>query len=146
MRGTLKILMLRKSFVQKVLNVAGFKIVSGHWIYCSNINKDSIVLDLGANEGKFSSEISDRYKAKCYAVEPDKIMLNGIKDLRIVKLNYALSNDNGPINFYVSNNNEASSTIKDFENNWGIRDTNVVEGIAWESLIELLKSRIKGLA
>lgn len=129
--------------IQYVLNLAGFTVVTGHWIYYRHINKDLIVIDLGANEGAFSNEILKKYKAQCYAVEPNKNIFSQLINVNIVKLNYAITKENGPLNFYISKNGETSSVIKDFENNWGNRGIDVVEGITWNSLIDLLELKNK---
>ncbi|MEO6329118.1 MAG: FkbM family methyltransferase [Ginsengibacter sp.] len=143
MKGSLKILMLRNKLIGYLLNVTGFIQVCGHWIYRPYINKNSIIIDLGANEGAFSIELYKKYKSHCYAVEPDKNVLNKVIDTNIKKMNYALANINGPVNFYTSYNNEASSIIKGFESNWGNKRIDVVEGITWDSFIDLLNFKAK---
>jgi FkbM family methyltransferase len=143
MKGSLKILMIRISFIKYILKIAGFDQIRGHWIYCRTINNNSTVIDLGANEGKFSKEISERFNAKCYAVEPGRSLFDKIPEVNIAKFNYAITGEDGPVHLYISNNHEASSVIKGFENKWGNKDTDVVDGITWNSLVDLLKLKNK---
>jgi len=44
--------------------------IMGHFFYAKLLNNNSIIIDLGAHKGGFSSEISQIFKCQCYAVEP----------------------------------------------------------------------------
>lgn len=132
-----KLLLVRIYLIKKLLNLIGFEIVAGHWIY-PKLNSESIVIDLGANKAEFSEQLYAKYKAKCYAVEPNEDLYNEISNSNIVKFNCAISKENGLLNFYINNNNEASSVIKDFETNWGNKRVDVVEGVTWDSFLDKL--------
>ena len=138
MRGKLKLLELRIKLVKRLLNLTGFKQISGHWIYVPKINKESIVIDLGANKGNFSKEMVKKFSVSCYAVEPDINLFKEINVPGISKYNYAISKNNGPVSFFISNNDEASSLIKDFQSNWANKGEHLVEGVTWELLIQHL--------
>ena len=138
MRGKKTLLVVRIKLIERLLKLAGFDQISGHWIYHPSIHKDSIVIDLGANKAEFSKQIFKKYQTICFAIEPDKDLYNTITDKHIVKFKFAIAKVNGPINFYVSNNQEAGSVIENFENKWGSKGTDIVEGVTWNSLIDKL--------
>ncbi len=139
MRGKLKVLELRIKLVQSILHLAGFRQISGHWIYIPKLNNESIVIDLGANKAKFSQEMVKEFSASCYAVEPNIALFKEINMTGISTYNYAITKNNGPVSFFISNNDEASSLIKDFQSNWTNKGEYLVEGITWELLIKNLK-------
>lgn len=138
MRGKLKLLELRIKLVQSVLHLAGFRQISGHWIYAPPINNESIVIDLGANKAKFSQEIVKEFNAICYAVEPDIDLYQEINMPGVSPFNYAISKMDGPVPFFKSSNDEASSLIKDFQSNWANKGEYIVEGVTWMFLIQNL--------
>ena len=43
--------------------------IRGHSFYTGLVNRESIVVDLGAHKGEFSSEMSNSFGCKCYLVE-----------------------------------------------------------------------------
>jgi len=56
------------------------------------INTESIVVDLGANDGKFAEFIRDNFNCKVYAVEPLLDLFNAIKEgEKIKKFNYCIN-------------------------------------------------------
>jgi FkbM family methyltransferase len=136
--GSKTILMQKKWFIQIILNLMGFKIISGHWVYCRGILKKSIILDFGANNGSFSRKMEKSFEVQGFALEPNLNLFSKLDVPNITPLKYAVSKIDAPINFYISNNEEASSILKDFENVWETKEINIVEGIRWQSLIRLL--------
>ena len=132
------LLLVRIKFLKKLLNLANFKEVSGHWIYCPPVNKDSIIIDLGANKAAFSKLLFQNYNARCYAIEPNQDLLNEITDLNIYKFKYAVTKQNSRIKFYINDNHEASSVIENFYSNSDNNRVDMVEGITWVTLIEKL--------
>ena len=150
----LKMTLCRKSALNKILNAAGIRQVRGHLICTKELTPDSVVIDLGANEGLFSKEIHESFGSVCYAVEPNKTLYNNIQFDFINKFNYAITASDGPVDFYISNNNEASSIIKDFEVIWGNNERQTIDGITFVNLvsklnigekkIEILKIDIEG--
>lgn len=72
--------------------------VSGHTFLSNKLNNHSVVVDLGANKGEFSSEIVRMWGAKVYAVEPVPELFNALpSDQKIVKFNICITRENGNI-------------------------------------------------
>jgi FkbM family methyltransferase len=72
-----------------------------------NLNKDSIVIDLGGYEGWFTSVINELYKSKIYCFEPIEKFYNICKDKFIMFDNIkvyqsGLSNENKLVGFHVA--------------------------------------------
>lgn len=130
-----KIVVVRRFFLRKILQMSGIRNIRGHWVYVKNLNKNSVVIDLGANQAGFSKEIYESFGCKCFAVEPNKDLYDNIEYGFITKLNYAITATNGPVEFYTSNNNEASSILQGFEHIWGYVGKQTVEGIRFADLI-----------
>jgi FkbM family methyltransferase len=138
MTGKSLLLLVRIKFLKKLLNLAGFKEVSGHWIYYPPINGDSFIIDLGANKAEFSKQLFKNYNARCYAIEPNQDLINEITDPNIRKFKYAVTKQNSLINFYINDNHEASSVIENFYSYSDNKRVDIIEGITWDSLIEKL--------
>jgi FkbM family methyltransferase len=69
-------------------------------------------MDLGANSGQFASTIGERYGWHCFAVEPNPEMFRLIPaGPCVTKYNLAVSHDEGPLEFYLSDNPENSSLM-----------------------------------
>jgi FkbM family methyltransferase len=72
-----------------------------------NLNKDSIVIDLGGYEGWFTSVINELYKSKIYCFEPIEKFYNICKDKFIMFDNIkvyqsGLSSENKLVGFHVA--------------------------------------------
>ena len=50
---------------------AGINCIRGHFFYKPALGRDSIVVDLGGNKGSFSKGISEMFRCKVFAVEPE---------------------------------------------------------------------------
>jgi len=96
--------------LRNILRRAGIIKVRDHWIYTGNLRSGNIVLDLGANKGLFSKAMHESYGSCCYAVEPNPELYDGIDYEFITKLNSAVTSSNGPVDFYISDNAEASKS------------------------------------
>lgn len=129
---------LRSKFLKKILYLIGFEIIRDHWLYTKGLNSNSVVIDLGANTGTFSETISRDFKSQCFAIDPNVNLLNSFSNAKITKLNLAVTKMDGPIQFYISENHEASSLINNFQNLWKISEKQMVEGISWNSLLTRL--------
>lgn len=82
----------------------------GHTYYAGDLNSDSVVVDLGANRGEFSKNLTAAHGCKCYAVEPVKVLFEKIPQMdRLSRYNIALGDKDGPVNFYPSDNPEAGT-------------------------------------
>jgi FkbM family methyltransferase len=111
-----------------------------HFIH--SLNAQSLVLDLGAHKGEFSAQISREFGCRCIAVEANPALFGGIVENALVKkYHYAVSGQSGPVHFHVSENPEASSTMKKISDFWGTRESIQVPGICLEDLLE--KCQIK---
>jgi len=123
--------------------------IRGHSFYTVLVNRDSIIVDLGAHKGEFSAEMGRRFGCKCYAVEALPTLFERIDEtLLLHKFNYAMSECDGPVELYVSQNLEGNS-IKALSDGGG---SVTVDGLTLESLmekvgintIELLKMDVEG--
>ena len=138
-----KIDVYRKSMLRNTLRRAGIIKVRDHWVYTGNLRSGNIVIDLGANKGLFSKAMHESYGSCCYAVEPNPELYDGIDYEFITKLNSAVTSSNGPVDFYISDNAEASSIIKDFGEKWGSNTKVSIEGLTFNDLIDRLDLRGK---
>lgn len=74
----------------------------GHSFISDIIKPNSLVVDLGANKGEFSSYMADKFRARVLAVEPMPIFFNSIKeDAFIQKFNYGIAGKNEKRKFFV---------------------------------------------
>jgi FkbM family methyltransferase len=123
-----------------------------HHLCLNYLDKDSVVVDLGANRGYFSHEIYDLIGCECYAVEASPELFESIESSdRIHKFNYAIAAENKTLKFNLSTNEESGS-IKDLPDR--LTDTNTVEiqGITLDHFlqenniekVDLLKVDIEG--
>jgi FkbM family methyltransferase len=84
--------------------------IRGHTIDANLLDETSIVIDLGAHLGEFSSELSDRFGCSCYLVEASPFLYSQIQESRLKKkFNLAATDHDGPITFHISDNPESSS-------------------------------------
>jgi FkbM family methyltransferase len=121
--------------------------------FLSSLNAQSWVVDLGAHKGEFSAQLSKAFGCHCISVEANPVLFNGIAENALInKFNYAICGQNGPVHFYLSDNLEASSIIKDISDFWTTEKSIQVAGIKLEdlfekcsiSIIDLLKVDIEG--
>lgn len=133
-----------------------FTQVRGHTVYSPALNKDSMVLDLGANRGEFAKQMSDLFGGTYHLVEANPELSNELAiDGRFSVLNYAVTDSEGPISFNLANNDEGSSILtlpKQNALNCVLRETVIVQAKRLESIIselgiskiDLLKMDIEG--
>lgn len=128
-----------RSYILKIfLQIVGFRIISGHWLYPKKINQSSIIIDLGANIGNFSKILSQRFRCKCFAIEPNEILLKKIKNKNIIPIHLLVSSKNEEVDFYINSNPEASIIIENFQDLWKNSDKTTVRSITWNRLINEL--------
>ena len=110
----------------------------------------SRVLDLGANYGRFTRAITERFDCYCVAVEPAPGPFNAIaENPKVKKLRLAVAAKTGPIALHVASSSNASSLIRKSRSHVS---TVTVEGTTLEALfkvlgwekIDLLKADIEG--
>jgi FkbM family methyltransferase len=148
------VVIIRKKIINFILNKIGFENMRGHWVYSADLKRNDIIVDLGANLGEFSVLMKTKFSAHPIAVEANEFLCGEIRKKGIITYNYAIHTKNEELEFYISNNIEASSLINDFEDNWGQKEKVKVEGIDWttfianssleDKIIDLLKVDIEG--
>jgi FkbM family methyltransferase len=108
-----------------------------HHIYASCLNRDSLVIDLGAYQGEFASRVSGLFGCRCYAIEALPDSYNAITENELIKkFNYAISKNNGPVDLYVSNHATTTSIKKSISDTHGTKENITVEGINLEKFLE----------
>ena len=121
-----------------------------HHFYTSLLNQKAVVVDLGANVGQFSSQVSGMFGCHCYAVEAFPVNYDQIKENQLIhKFNYAITERNQPVEFHISKNPEGHSLYNLPNTNEG---TITVQGITLEQFlienkiqtIDLLKVDLEG--
>ena len=133
-----------------------FTQIRGHTVYSPALNKDSVILDLGANHGEFAKQMSDLFGGTYYVVEANPDLSNELAfDGRFSVLNYAVTDSEGPISFNLAHNDEGSSILtlpKQNALNCVLRETVIVQAKRLQSIIselgiskiDLLKMDIEG--
>lgn len=133
-----------------------FTQVRGHTVYSPALNKDSVILALGANHGEFAKQMSDLFGGTYHLVEANPDLSNELAfDGRFSVLNYAVTDSEGPISFNLAHNDEGSSMLtlpKQNALNRVLRETVIVQAKRLQSIIselgvskiDLLKMDIEG--
>jgi FkbM family methyltransferase len=84
--------------------------VRGHTFLSDGLGPESVVVDLGANRGEFSSEVSQRFGSRCFAVEASPEIARVIPaNERVRVFNYAITDADGPVHLNVAENPELTS-------------------------------------
>ena len=109
----------------------------GHHFLATAINHDSVVVDLGAHLGEFSSEMSTRFGCRCYAVEAHPRLHELIAETPLVmKFNYAVGASDGLVRLRIGQNLEASHIVSAADPAGGEEMT--VQGVSFERLLSLI--------
>ncbi len=116
-----------------------------------NLNKNSIIFDIGGYLGDFTEKISKKFDSKIYLFEPnlefyEKCLNKFRNNKNIICFDFGLGNISGE--FSLSDNNEASSTVrileKDKTKKIKIKKiSDVIEGLKINK-IDLMKINIEG--
>ena len=125
--------------------------LQGHSIVASALKSGSLVIDLGANSGRFAQLITERYGVRCVCFEPnpERFALIPYSE-RIVKHQFAAGAKVATVELYVDENPEASSTIFDVSRARGIKvavrslPLDKILHLAGGERIELMKVDIEG--
>jgi FkbM family methyltransferase len=125
--------------------------VHGHTFFKQFITKDSVVVDLGANVGGFSTEMIEKFGCYCYAVEANPLIFKHIPPKDNLKTsNLAVAANSGTFDFFIAENPESSSLyfredmlLKEKLNVPSQRLDEFVEALGIED-IDLLKMDIEG--
>ncbi len=132
---------------------SGLRYLQTHSIYSKILDSDSLVIDLGANLGQFSEAITREFKCSCYAIEAAPSLYSKLPENGLVKnFNYAISDRNEPLKFYISDNIECNSISQEVASSYGLQGEISVDGITLETflnnqrieLVDLLKIDIEG--
>jgi FkbM family methyltransferase len=114
--------------------------IAGHTFLPSLLGPDSVVLDIGANEGHFARAIVRDFDCKVHAVEPNPYLYTGLQELAISGVTahgVALAGTRGPRPFQVMNNSEASH----FPNVNGSNEGTIqVQAVTLEDLISQISA------
>ncbi len=144
---------LARRIKNKYLSWSGLVSFNSHYFYGAALNSGSIVVDLGANIGEFSYQVSSRFSCKCYAVEPSPSGYAQIKESRLVeKFNCAITDDRDIATLYISENPEVNSLYREISDSAVIQGVVKVEAITIEAFLaknkipppDLLKVDIEG--
>ena len=131
-----RIIGMRARVLGLLLNLSGFKNIRGHWVFTNCLSAGGAVIDLGCNEGIFSKEVTALYGSHCRLVEANSDLIHAIKVPETDKFNYAISNSDGVLNFFISANSEASSVMPHFQQVWGQKSCVEVQCVKWKTLIK----------
>lgn len=125
--------------------------IRGHSFYAGLVNRDSVVVDLGAHRGEFSFQISKSFGCECYLVEALPSLFSQIAEGPLIhKYNFVMTGRDEPIDLFVAANPEGNTIIDTAAD--GSCGVVTLEGITLETLmakagintIDLLKVDIEG--
>lgn len=125
--------------------------IRGHSFYTGLVNRESVVVDLGAHKGEFSHEMSNSFGCKCYLVEALPSLFSQIGEAPLLKkYNFAMAGRDEPVELFVSQNLEGSTITG--SSAAGSNGAVTVDGVtlgtlmarAGISAIDLLKMDIEG--
>ena len=86
-------------------------LLRGHTII-PNLSSSSVVCDFGANHAEFSLEIIQRFGCLCFAVEPNKTLIDAYPaNERLRAFNLALSGQDGETEIEIGADSESSSIV-----------------------------------
>jgi FkbM family methyltransferase len=125
-----------KNWTETLARTAGIEEVRGHHVSSRSLNANSFILDLGANHGDFSHEVSARWGCRCVAVEASFPTFQSIPETDLVtKLNCAVSGTSGPVSFFESSNSEASSFFPEIAKSFGVQKSYIVNAVTYRDLL-----------
>jgi FkbM family methyltransferase len=123
------------------LKKAGIAELSSHFLFtpaCTN----GTFIDLGANKGDFYLAFQQKFKGSGYAIEASPALHESLPPCNQVQcFNYAITDKNGFIDFFISENSEANSLNATISEQWGLKQKVNVEGITLNEFIQ--RHRIK---
>jgi len=125
--------------------------LENHSFIASSLGANSVVIDLGANTGFFTREISKRLGVRSYGIEANPNLCEKLKsDDRTTFHNVAICDHDGPIQLNLSNDHTSSSVVSNAVPD--ARGTVTVQGVTLAgfmkaqgiSKVDLLKVDIEG--
>lgn len=139
--------------IEHLKDAGNLSTINTHTLYTRFLNKESLIIDLGANYGQFSLAIAEKIGATTYALEALPSSFAKIPDHpSIKKYNRAITAQDGPIRLFVADNPEATSVHSSIAESYGLKGEVVCPGITFEHFlqtesikqIDLLKVDIEG--
>jgi len=120
--------------------------ISGHTIVDGRLSRHSIVLDLGANRGEFSSVVSRNWMCQVYAFEPTPNLIADSVGANVIVRQMAIGARSGQQAFRIdSANSEASSLCaSDGDNRLHVEVVTLESVLAMVGHVELVKMDIEG--
>lgn len=115
-----------------------------------DIDKNDVIVDIGANIGEFSLGINKLLKNQnIISIEPDPtefaVLQKNLNVLKSIKIyNYALSNKNSHMTFYLNNNSGDSSLDNKSENKIIVKTKTLDHLLKYEKSIGLIKLEAEG--
>jgi len=123
--------------IQNLKN-AGIEELSSHFVYTAPCNHSTFI-DLGANKGDFYQAFQNKFNGKGYAIEASPALFAVLPACNQVQFsNYAITDKNGFLDFYISENSEANSLTSAISEQWGLKQKVSVEGITLNEFINRL--------
>jgi FkbM family methyltransferase len=117
--------------------MAGFRELRAHHFHPAVLNGDALVVDLGAHRGEFSSYIAAQYGCSIFGLEANPDLYKTLPEIpRARFMNAAVSREDSPVTFYVSETLEASSVYQTVADGRGQTVPVTVPGITLDSLLE----------
>ena len=132
---------------------------SGHTLVTRHLNKNTTVLDLGANLGNFSTLVKEQLGCQIFCVEANRDLIPDLERKGFKTLHAAAAGKSRKIQFNVMENNETSSVFEISSDNQGAntvagahQQTVSVDGLSYGDILEkfsldscdLLKIDIEG--
>lgn len=132
--------MLRKlwsNFVSLIARMAGLRQERAHHFYHGALGASSLVVDLGTHKGEFSRFVTAEYGCSVLGLEANPHLYEVLPTLpRARFMNLAISREDSPVVFNVSDNVEASSVIEEMAQSFGSSTKVTVAGITLDSLFD----------
>ncbi len=126
--------------------------IEQHYLVSTRLGPDSVVVDLGANRGRFTRQVQELFNCRVVAIEPEESNFAAIlPGKKIVKVRAAVSGHCGTISLNVSDESTAHSIIatddttsKHRNQHVPLYDYNALVRAAGLDRIDLLKVDIEG--
>jgi FkbM family methyltransferase len=124
--------------------------LNGHTVLAAELSERSVVVDLGANIGRFSHEILDVFACRCHAVEANPALCDRLERHPLLSVyNFAIANRSGKIQLNLSSNLEASSVLRpsdDLQESIAVPAITLADFFALAQLdrVDLIKFDIEG--
>lgn len=136
--------------IYKSCQFMGLEMIGLHLIAPKYLTNKSVVFDFGANLGSFAHKVIERTQCQCICLEPNPIVYAKISPSEhIKKINAAVSESPGNLEFFISKNPEASSFFKQIASAWGVQEVIKVKTYTYSDItkglkVDLLKVDIEG--